>query len=118
MALNHDPVREMNTFLGECPDLRCLDSTRCLMKSSLTVSAAHTAEPSVSGLWQKTEGDRAVGWFLFVERNGAYEGAIAKLFRRPEDGLNPPICSSKCTDDRRNAPLLGLSLITARYTAR
>jgi hypothetical protein len=81
------------------------------MKSSLTVSTAHTAEPSVSGLWQKTEGDRAVGWFLFVERNGAYEGAIAKLFRRPEDGLNPPICSSKCTDDRRNAPLLGLSLI-------
>jgi hypothetical protein len=78
---------------------------------TIPVSAARTAEPSVSGLWQKTEANRIVGWFLFVERNGTHEGAIAKLFPRPEDGPNPPICSSRCTDDRRNAPLLGLSLI-------
>ncbi len=72
---------------------------------------ARSAEPSVSGLWQKRdEANRTVGWFLFVEHNGTYEGAIAKLFKRPEDGPKPPICSS-CTDDRRNAPLLGLSLV-------
>jgi uncharacterized protein (DUF2147 family) len=75
--------------------------------------AANSAatEPSVSGLWQKIDGEtgKPVGWFLFVERNGHYEGVIAKLFLRPGDPKNP-ICSS-CRDDRKNAPLLGLPLI-------
>ena len=61
-------------------------------------------------LAKKDEANRTVGWFLFVEHKGTYEGAIAKLFPRPQDGPKPPICS-RCTDDRRNAPLLGLSLI-------
>jgi len=58
-------------------------------------------EPSVSGLWQKKdESHKSVGWFLFVEHKGTYEGAIAKLFPRPQDGPKPPIYS-RCTDDRR-----------------
>jgi uncharacterized protein (DUF2147 family) len=78
------------------------------------VSIAHstpTTEPSVAGLWQKVDPDtgNSVGWFLFVEQNGSYEGAIAKLFLRPDDPKNP-ICSS-CRDDRKDQPLLGLSLI-------
>jgi hypothetical protein len=68
-------------------------------------------EASVSGLWQRIDGEtgKPVGWFLFVERNGLYEGVIAKLFPRPGDPKNP-ICSS-CRDDRKDAPLLGLSLV-------
>jgi hypothetical protein len=76
-------------------------------------AAANSAamEPSVSGLWQKVdwESGKPVGWFLFLERNGLYEGVIAKLFPRPGDPKSP-ICSS-CRDDRKNAPLLGLPLI-------
>jgi uncharacterized protein DUF2147 len=74
-------------------------------------TAAPAAEPSVTGLWQKIdEGTgQTVGWFLFVERDGSYEGAIAKLFLRPNDPPNP-ICSN-CRDDRRNEPLLGIPLI-------
>jgi hypothetical protein len=66
-------------------------------------------QPSVVGLWQKVEDGKPVGWFLFYERGGAYEGAIARMF--PKAGDNPkPVCS-KCTDDRKNAPVLGLTIV-------
>jgi hypothetical protein len=71
---------------------------------------AQPVGPTVAGLWQKPgEAGRAVLWILFVEQNGIYEGVMAKLFPRPQDELDP-ICS-KCADDRKDAPLLGISFI-------
>src|SRR5258708_14414600 len=71
--------------------------------------AAQTAEPSAAGLWQKLENNKPVAWFLVVDHDGIFEGVIAKTFPLP--GEDPNAICSKCTDDRKNAPLLGISFI-------
>ncbi len=75
------------------------------------VTSATAAEPSVTGLWQKTDEDtgKSVGWFLFFEQNGLYEGVIAKFTLRPGD--KPDEVCSACKDDRKDEPMLGLPLI-------
>jgi hypothetical protein len=71
--------------------------------------SAQAAEPSAAGLWQKIEDGKPVAWFLVVDHSGIFEGAIAKTFPLPGEEPNPTC--AKCTDDRKNAPLLGLSII-------
>ena len=78
--------------------------------SGSALRAQQLTEPTAVGLWQKVNNSGApIIWFLFVERDGFYEGIIVKIFPRPEDELNP-VCA-KCVDDRRNAPVLGISFI-------
>jgi hypothetical protein len=71
------------------------------------VLPGHAAEPSAAGLWQKVEDGKPVVWVLVVDhQDGMFEGIIAKTF--PED---PNEICAKCVDDRKNAPVLGLSFI-------
>ena len=67
------------------------------------------AEPSAAGLWQKIEDGKPVVWVLVVDHDGIFEGAIARTFPLP--GEDPNEICSKCTDDRKNQPWLGLSFI-------
>jgi len=71
--------------------------------------AARAAEPSAAGLWQKVEKGKTVGMFLVIDRNGTFEGIIAKMFPEPGDPPNPTC--AKCTDDRKDMPWLGIPFI-------
>jgi hypothetical protein len=73
------------------------------------VSPGLAADPSAAGLWQKIEEGKPVAWFLMVDHDGIFEGVIAKTFPLPGEEPNPTC--AKCTDDRKDAPLLGLSFI-------
>jgi uncharacterized protein (DUF2147 family) len=72
-------------------------------------TGALAAEPSAAGLWQKTEDGKPVVWVLVVDRNGVFEGAFAKMF--PKAGDKEDMFCSRCGDDRKDKPLLGLSFI-------
>jgi hypothetical protein len=72
-------------------------------------SPGQAAEPSAAGLWQKVENGKPVLWILFVDHDGIFEGVMAKTFPLP--GENPNEVCAKCTDDRKNAPWLGISFI-------
>jgi uncharacterized protein (DUF2147 family) len=78
-----------------------------LVMSLAVTLPAQAAEPSAAGLWQKTEDGKPVIWILVIDhQDGMFEGVIAKTF--PED---PNEICAKCTDDRKNAPVLGISFI-------
>jgi hypothetical protein len=70
---------------------------------------AHAEDPSAAGLWQKIEDGKPVLYVLVVDHNGIFEGVMAKLFLDPGEPPNPTC--AKCTDDRKNAPWLGISFI-------
>jgi Uncharacterized protein conserved in bacteria (DUF2147) len=80
-----------------------------LMALTASAHSARADEPTASGLWEKSEAGKPVVWVLIFERGGTYEGAIAKRFLKPGDDTGA-VCT-KCVDDRRNEPLLGLTFI-------
>jgi hypothetical protein len=70
---------------------------------------AHAEDPSAAGLWQKIEDGKPELYVLVLDHNGIFEGVMAKLFPDASDPPNPTC--AKCTDDRKNAPWLGISFI-------
>jgi uncharacterized protein (DUF2147 family) len=86
-----------------------LTITTSLAMTLAATFAARAAEPSAAGLWQKVEKGKTVGMFLVIDRNGVFEGIIAKMFPEPGDPPNPTC--SKCTDDRKDMPWLGIPFI-------
>ena len=68
---------------------------------------ARAADVTAAGLWQKAEDGKPVIWVLVVDHHdGTFEGVIARTFP-----LDPNEICRKCTDDRKNAPVAGISFI-------
>jgi hypothetical protein len=86
-----------------------LCAAAALVAAAFVARPARAEEPSAAGLWQKIEGGQPVLYVLVVDHNGVFEGVMAKLFPKPGDPPNPTC--AKCTDDRKNAPWLGISFI-------
>ena len=69
------------------------------------------ADLTPAGLWQSIDQDtkQPNGWFLITNHGGVYDGILAKMFLQP--GQDPNVVCSRCKDDRRNKPWLGLEII-------
>jgi hypothetical protein len=73
-------------------------------------SPLQAAGVTAAGLWQKIEKDKPVVWVLVLDHGGIFEGVIAKTFPSADDKPGDDVCS-KCVDDRKGAPVLGISFI-------
>jgi hypothetical protein len=71
---------------------------------------ARAAELTAAGLWQKIENGKPEVYVLMIDHNGIFEGVMAKTFPDSAEEAAREVCT-KCTDDRKNAPWLGISFI-------
>ena len=86
--------------------------SRWLTLLLLTLSSlAHAADGSPAGLWRtiddKTGKEKSL--VRIVEVNGEFRGTIEKLFREP--GEDPHPNCDKCPGDRKNKPVIGMTIL-------
>jgi hypothetical protein len=108
-VIEFDGLVEVTTMRNLSFGLRPLLSLIVGLTLWAAVAWPAAAEPSAAGLWQKIENGEPRLYVLVVDHNGVFEGVFAKLFLDADDPPNP-VCS-KCADDRKDAPWLGMSFI-------
>jgi len=74
-------------------------------------SPVRAAEPTATGLWEQVDENtgKPESWFKITERNGVYEGALVKIFYKPDE--DPNWVCDKCQGAEKGRPVLGLTLI-------
>jgi len=82
-----------------------------VLASALLASAAALAQASPAGSWKTIDDDtgKPRGLVEITESNGVYSGRLVKSFVDAEG--KSKVCD-KCTDARRDQPIIGLTIIT------
>jgi hypothetical protein len=102
----------LETALGRKMQKRLKLSIVCVAGALLSLVGTgplRAADPTVAGFWEAYDEGKPGGWFLFFERDGLFQGAIVKAFNKP--GEQPQLTCSKCTDERKNQPMIGMSIV-------
>jgi uncharacterized protein (DUF2147 family) len=77
---------------------------------SKTEAPAAYDHNTAAGFWQETDDQGRPGaWFLFVEKDGLYQGRLVKGFKQPGQPLIETC--EKCTGDQKDAPMQGLTIV-------
>ena len=79
-------------------------------------ACAQSASPA--GLWKTIDDESGKPQSLvrITESNGEFRGKVEKLFREPGEGPNP-LCD-KCQDERKNQPIIGMTILTGMKSER
>jgi len=84
-----------------------------MLVASLGLAAG--TPPSPVGMWQTIDDSsgKVRALVRIVEQNGELRGTIEKLY--PEPGADPAPRCTKCTDARRDQPVVGMTFITGLH---
>ncbi|MFJ4289337.1 DUF2147 domain-containing protein [Cupriavidus sp. NPDC089707] len=82
-----------------------------VLAAALLGSAAAMAQASPSGMWKTIDDStgKPRGLVEISEKNGVYSGRLVKTF--VEGDGKPRVCD-KCTDARKDQPLIGMTILT------
>jgi uncharacterized protein (DUF2147 family) len=82
------------------------------MVASFATVAASAQNVSPVGLWKTIDDNtgkpKSLVRIAYV--GGELHGTVEKLFREPSEDLNPKC--DKCTDERKDKPVIGMTIIT------
>ena len=112
-ASNQDavPVPPSNPFRTAAPTPNPSKAAVPTPSPSKTVAPPSYNHKTAAGFWQETDDQGRPGaWFLFVEKDGLYQGRLVKGFKPPEQQKLIMTCE-KCTGDQKDAPMLGLTIV-------
>lgn len=75
-------------------------------------TSAVLAENTPAGLWRTIDdhSGKEKSLVRIVEFNGEFRGTIEKLFREPGEEPNPNC--EKCPGDKKNKPVIGMTILT------
>jgi uncharacterized protein (DUF2147 family) len=94
---------------------RLFEICAAMVVASFAMSPAAAQTPSkasAAGFWQSNYDDgNPSGWFYFTEHNGVFEGRLVKMFKKMGEERLVEFCS-ECPGAMKNAPMLGLTIVT------
>ncbi|SOZ36051.1 DUF2147 domain-containing protein [Cupriavidus neocaledonicus] len=93
------------------PSLIASTVRAAVLAATLLASAAALAQATPSGTWKTIDDNtgKPRGLVEITEKNGVYSGRLLKSF---VDGDGKPRVCDKCTDARKDQPLIGMTILS------